>query len=385
LRQVHARHSFPRENMSVRVVVARPFLDAVLATLALEPEGTLRVTAGVRSSPERLELFLPTSRRAGPRARLRLRRPGPSSAPPTGLDLEFDPGGGAWASLRLDGRARPVDEVQVCGQHMERWTHGADPNDRLMTRSNARQRLQALGVTLVGSARLGSALALGLVRLGVRNLTLVDGDVLEDHSLDALECFPEAVGQHKVHALANYLAEVFPAVQVRAVAEPVESPAAFEACAGADLIVSAPDDNRARLAAALAASAHLRPHLDLGSGVFFAEGRRTAGADVRLMLPGLGCLLCAGGLDLSRRPTSDWRRQRAGSLRSLNQMAAGQAVALVQRLLSGGLSESVWIRLSTGQDGVLSCEEMPWTFEPECRLCARNSGAGDGAFPNNFQ
>jgi hypothetical protein len=219
----------------------------------------------------------------------------------------------------------------------------------------------------------------------VRRLTLIDADRLEEHSVDAVECLPSAVGQPKVQAVAGHLAGIAPEVAVVALARPLEDPAAFEACAGADLIVSAPDHNRARLAAALAASTCLRPHLDLGTGVFREGEAWTAGADVRLMLPAAGCLLCAGGLDLARRREPDWRRQRAGSLRSLNQMAVGQAVALVERMVAGDLARSAWIRLALGRDGILTSEEMPWRPDAHCPLCGPRGLDEDPGIPDGIR
>jgi adenylyltransferase/sulfurtransferase len=384
--------------MEVRLTLALPFYLRVQEALARDPARVLQEEAGSHRSSEGVELFLPRGSSAGS-ARARIFRSPPSLRRvshhywaaferrryerPT-LDLALDEDGGCSAALLVEREVHPVREVFLPGRWMERWTPGLAPPERVgavpvhgrfsryvgaLGGDAVHARLRKLEVALVGVARLGSGLAVALARAGVRRLTLIDADVLEEHSLDAVECSPIALGRAKVQAVAEHLAEIVPETLVRPLALPVEDPAAFEACAAADLVVSAPDDNRARLAAALAANAHLRAHLDLGTGVFGQGETWTAGADVRLMLPGAGCLLCAGGIDLARRREPNWRRQRAGSLRSLNQIAVGQAMALVERLVAGELGRSVWRRLTLARDGILAAEEMPWELDPRCPLC----------------
>jgi len=395
--------------MPVRLVLARSFLDAARAELDADPARVVRLEAGTRRGPDRLEVLVPARvERRAESVSVRIFRPPPALRRVSHhywraferrryehatLDLGLAPDGACCAAFLLGESVSQVDEVLVAGAGMERWRPAAPieagagevPERGAFSRyagalggSRAHGRLRDLSITVVGSARLGSALAVALARAGVRKLTLVDADVLEDHSLDAVECAADAVGRRKVEAVAAHLAVVAPGARVTALAEPVQSPAAYEACAAADLVVSAPDDNRARLTAALAAAAHHRPHLDVGAGVFGEGETWTAGADVRLMLPLEGCLLDAGGLDLERRAARDWRRQRAGSLRSLNQMAAGQAMALVERLVTGDLARSIWMRLVLGRDGRLATEERTWARAEGCRVCAR-AGVGDAA------
>lgn len=66
----------------------------------------------------------------------------------------------------------------------------------------------------------------------------------------------------------------------------------------ADLIVSCVDHDTPRLAAALLCHRFLKIHLDVGTGVTMDErGERLLAGDVRLLLPGQGCICCVGGLN----------------------------------------------------------------------------------------
>jgi hypothetical protein len=279
--------------------------------------------------------------------------------------------------------------------------------------------------------------------MGVGRLVLVDPDLVEIHNLDAMDGLDETdVGRPKVLAIAAFLSRHFPALDILAFPVGVESGGALEALAACDILISAPDSGHARLMVATVAAVYLRPHLDVGTGVFRGAnvattaagigmagpdertgaavmtgsggvgslrgarraepqaellggeamtagpgvgiGRRTrldAGADVRLVLPGEGCLLCVGGI---RRPNrarrnADWRTERAGSLRTLNQIGAHLGLHLIERLFSGDLAASSWLQLRTPPAAPFTLASVPIRRDPACPLCAR-AGHGDLAF-----
>ena len=115
------------------------------------------------------------------------------------------------------------------------------------------------------------------------------------------------------------------------------------------------------------------------------------GLDVRLVLPADRCLLCLGGV---RHPTlaqsvlqsaaaerafllrRDWQRERAGSLFSLNQVAVGLALRLLEDLVAGRIAESTWLHLDYGADGLPSLQRVEAERNAACPLCAR-AGRGE--------
>jgi hypothetical protein len=120
---------------------------------------------------------------------------------------------------------------------------------------------------------------------------------------------------------------------------------------------------------------------------------RIAGADVRLILPGHGCLLCQGGLRREVRAFEDlirgrnatgaidgvdeWRSQRAGSLGSLNQLAVALAVQMVQDLVAERLRTTTWAQLLIDDAGRLTVGyPRPDLRNGACDLCPR-AGLGD--------
>ena len=318
---------------------------------------------------------------------------------------------GAW---REAGRVAPIYSLRLLGPGLPEFAIGARPGIlpwRLPATAAEQQcwsrsmgalgeagwrRLTSLRTVIVGCGRSGSLMATALARLGVRRLTLVDPDRLELHNLGEMDVVRAAQrGDFKVYAVAEELerlqegigAQAAPRLKVEPIAEPVSSLRALEAARRADLLITCVDDEAARLAAAVLARLYLKPLLDIGTGVFEAAGnRRQMGADIRLVMPE-ECLLCVGGLnDLAVAQArliagqdvvtvEDWRRQRAGSLRSLNMLAVGLGVRLIEELVAGRLGESAWVRVEFDR-GLPHVERLDATRQPDCPLC-RFGGWGD--------
>ena len=254
-------------------------------------------------------------------------------------------------------------------------------------------RLRNLAFVVVGVSRVGSLVAHSLARWGVRRIALIDPDAVEPHNADAGE-FDLALdeGKPKVKAVARALARLPPASRrVDQINQRLLAPLAFSAAREADVIISCVDDDGARLVASTIAASHLRIHLDIGVQVNSDDtGGRTAGADIRLILPEdpPGCLACFGGFarpDALRRaagfdtsPPLAWNEVRAGSLRTVNQIAAHLGLRLIERLVSGEVSRSTWLRYEDAPLPTLR-EIVPrrsWT----CPLCFSYLGLGDAIY-----
>ncbi len=301
------------------------------------------------------------------------------------------------AAVRSTDAIEPLDRVSILGPAWQSTRPGPGssarpgntaPGDTRFSRTigalhgiEPLARLQSLAVAQIGSSRLGSLLAASLAKLGVQRITLIDGDHLEDHHLEAMDLLYSAALRDtvpKVTALADSLAAIAPTVAIEPIAEPVEHPTALRALTRAGLIVSAPDRAEPRVLAALCASAYHRIHLDVGTGIFGDADSLEAGAEIRLTLPGEGCLLCAGGV-AETPDVEDWRDQRAGSLRSLNQLATGYAMFLLERVAAGTRAGSVHVIVRLDREGRMEVEERLVERRADCPICAA-SGQGDGVW-----
>jgi len=158
------------------------------------------------------------------------------------------------------------------------------------------------------------------------------------------------------------------------------------------MLICCADNDGARWLAGVLAALYLKPLLDLGTGVLpAAEGQGTpdAGADIRFLVPGDRCLQCLGGIaheehlretlrsrarEQAFQQERRWPTERAGSLRSVNQIAVGLSLRLFEEFLQGLRTESVWLRWSSNANG--SCQRIQANTGPGCRVC-RWQGSGD--------
>jgi hypothetical protein len=266
------------------------------------------------------------------------------------------------------------------------------------------QRLTALRFCLIGAGRTGSLIAMTLARQGVQSLTMIDPDVVERPNLDAMDALTtHDLGRRKVTALTKKLRHALPRTHITALPQSIMSTEARLLAKSADVLICCVDDDAARLVSGALACCYVKPLLDIGTGIFHHQlpapqahasykivpqpthARRVLGADVRLILPNDGCLLCWGGVANPHRaiqhwrtgqPRRPWHTERAGSLRSLNAIAAHLGVRLLEDLVTGRLTQSVWLRFETDDRGMPSLQHLPARRRSACPLCALQ-GIGD--------
>ncbi len=251
------------------------------------------------------------------------------------------------------------------------------------------QRVRSSSVGVIGCGRNGSAAAMDLTMLGVRQVVLIDDDRDEPNGLDAtLGASPEGIGQFKVMNRSSALQRLRPDdVEVTPVCSSLLDPGVVDQLRDVDLIVTCVDQDAPRLAAAMIANRLGKLHLDIGTGVLATEGGLQAGGDVRLLLPGVSCVACHGGLvdldvaryevaapagALRRGPRQAWFEQRAGSLLTINLVAVNVGIQLWLDLLAGRVTESRWCRLDWNDRGELHVQTVT-SPSAGCPIC-RNAG-----------
>ncbi len=314
-----------------------------------------------------------------------------------------------------DGRLEPLDSLRLVGPGMhalrlpgraelaeyppapdgvplrQRWSR------TIGVLGPAWQRLVGLRFGLIGAGRTGSVLARGLLRVGVRRLTLIDPDVLQRHNLgESDDCLGEKnVGRAKVDALRDALLPLCRWAEISTVAESVTHVRAIAAMKACDFLVSCTDHDSARLAAACAAALYCRPMIDVATGIARRpEGRM--GASVRLILP-TRCLVCTGGLGLAEARDvlasgaverafhlgRRWDAERQGSLASLNHLAAALAQRMIEDLVAERIRETTWLHLEYDDHGraVIIYPPLPAAGAAPCPVCSALSGLGDEGLP----
>ena len=329
-----------------------------------------------------------------------------------------------WGSVRADVGIEPLHDLALVGaglyilhidghHHQGPTIHPSFSNQQavaMQTRWSRTigalgaegiwERLTRLRIAVIGCGRTGSLVAVMLARLGIPQLTLIDPDLIEPHNLGEMDAITDAdLGRPKAEAIADHQRALMPhpLASPLPVVAPIHHPEAHAAVTACDVLVCCCDNDAARLTTAVLATLYHKILIDVGSGIFFdaptaprQPGHRTMGADIRLIVPGDGCLLCHGHLtnyaqavaNLVTRwtpPTSqsDWRRQRAGSLRTLNQLAAALGIQMLQDLVAERLRASTWAQVEISDTGQLSVQYPPsLTPARGCALCAK-AGLGD--------
>jgi hypothetical protein len=249
--------------------------------------------------------------------------------------------------------------------------------------------LQTRTTVFIGLGRTGSPLVHSAVRLGMPMLG-IDPDVVEAHNLDG-DFSPLHEGWTKASALRKQLTPLArpgasPDLRCLDVASPAAG-ALIAACDGA--IVTSVDNSRALLWADAWAKALNKVHIIVASGLSSPGG--LAEAEVRVLLPGEGCVLCAGGLaeplDLVRENLSkthaprdgSFEAERPGSLRSWSVLAGHQALRALEQVAAGRVRHSLFRRLTEQEDGGLRVEDRAvWRpmGMPDCAMCRTLQGAG---------
>lgn len=354
----------------------------------------------------------------GPDFRLACEHPAPAVAV---LWLRSD--GVACAALRERGRWQPCDTLRIAGARWAQvplpWTvhpvvstpamgqartHAAERHEAVDGQRRDSRLVAALGppvlsrlqnsrVTLVGVGRIGSRLAHGLVRLGVRHVLMIDPDTVELHNLDG-DIPPLLEGRSKVEAVMRFVRPLLrPGATVDARHLPIASPVAGGLLAETDVVIVCVDNDAARLWANAWALAH---HINLiaittGQHTDPATGQRLAAAELRLLPAGTGCLACLGGWaqadtlaaqlqsPLPPPTPADVRQQRPGSLRSWAGIAADMGLRMLEQLAAGDVDHALFRRLQETPNGGLEVHDStlpPQALPHGCGLCAALRGAG---------
>ena len=122
--------------------------------------------------------------------------------------------------------------------------------------SEERAALESARVGIAGAGGLGSNCAMHLVRSGVKHITIVDFDVVNESNLNRQFFFRDQIGQKKVEAIKANLLRIEPDADIRAVDIRLDASSAREIFADCGIVVEAFDavDAKVMLVSAFASS-----------------------------------------------------------------------------------------------------------------------------------
>jgi molybdopterin/thiamine biosynthesis adenylyltransferase len=280
--------------------------------------------------------------------------------------------GALWAPDGL----RPLGTIAAIGRSARVLScpPGLAPGDREL---DARQRdalgelhlhLRNLSVALVGCGGLGSPLAEQLVRMGLRELVVIDHDLLDTES-NVRRVFGSrredlVAGPAKVDIIGRHLEALGLDTRIVRVKGNVVTEPVFRHLLDVDVIIGATDTHVSRAILNDLPSTYLLPVIDVGVRVGKRSDGNLAGlvAELRLLSPDRPCLWCRNVLDpdmirienLPREEQSKLRREgylvgtlgeSAPSVTTLGVLGSGMAGCALLGLLSseGDQLPSSWI------------------------------------------
>jgi len=249
--------------------------------------------------------------------------------------------------------------------------------------------LQTLTVVVVGLGGLGSIIAILLVRLGVKNLILIDPDRAEVSNLNRLAGATFKDGQknkYKVDISKNYLNSINPECVVTVVTESVLDEAVAEYLKQGHVMFSGLDNQSSRDYLNRFSVEYMIPYFDCGTGIQVDDNQRIvhAGGQVRIVIPGMGCLQCINGIDLDQAQQEQFpeaERQiaiqrgyiagadvKAPAVVTLNGIAANLAVTQLLAWATGFKTVQRYLFYDFMEDIVIPCD---FSRNPSCFTCSK--------------
>ena len=168
---------------------------------------------------------------------------------------------------------------------------------------HGQELLQQITVGIVGLGGLGSVVFELLVRLGIGKIIIIDHDIVEESNLNRLAAstLADAIKKRtKVSMLKQYAVRINPGTKVIALCKNIHDEGVLNHLKCCDAIFGCTDNQSSRAILNSFVIEHLIPYFDTGTGIEAnsAGNIEHAGGQVRVVIPGSGCLNCINGIDL---------------------------------------------------------------------------------------
>jgi ThiF family len=202
-------------------------------------------------------------------------------------------------------------------------------------------------VAIVGAGGTGSCVAELLVRLGVRNLLLIDNDTLSNSNITRVfGSTPRDVGRSKIEVLRDHLTLIAPDLSCSIVKGMITLKGVAKNLCGSDVVFGCTDDNAGRLVLSRLATFLLTPVIDVGVLLSSDRSGLLSGIDGRIttLIPGAACLVCRNRVDMARAaaemrtPSERQRLADEGYAPALGQIEPA-VVAFTTAVAAAGVNE----------------------------------------------
>jgi molybdopterin/thiamine biosynthesis adenylyltransferase/proteasome lid subunit RPN8/RPN11 len=209
--------------------------------------------------------------------------------------------------------------------------------------SDAQGRLETIRVGIVGLGGTGSLVLQQLAHLGIRDLVLIDADVVEESNLNRVVGTTRSdLGKPKVDVAAELAARINPDIRVEARRESVLQARTARSLAATDFVFNCTDSHGSRAVINQVAYQYLVPTIDMGVAITVSEAKIShITGRVQLLAPGVACMTCANLLnseEIRRDLMTEFERQKdpyisggvepAPAVISLNSTVASLAITM---------------------------------------------------------
>lgn len=253
---------------------------------------------------------------------------------------------------------------------------------------------RSANLVVVGAGSGGSELFRQLAANQPASLISVDPDVVKIHNLNNLphtSLKSAKLKEKKLSSLLRHTHRNNPNITLRGLPYRIQDLRVknyIENHERIDCIFSFVDNHQATMAAGLLAQDCRTIHIAVGTLIRKDETGVSQQIDVRLFEARRGCASCIPWMGerairdglyelhrpegaLARGVPSRWNDNgRIGSSLSLNCIAAGLAVGLLQRYLNGQVTRSTWLRWLPNATGLPIIVEEPVSADPRCPFCS---------------
>jgi molybdopterin/thiamine biosynthesis adenylyltransferase len=257
--------------------------------------------------------------------------------------------------------------------------------------AEGQSRLTQTSVAVVGLGGTGSLVAQQLAHLGVRDLLLIDRDVLDPSNLNrTVGATPAAVGEPKVVVAERMIRAICPSARVQSVNTDVLEQGVARQVAEADLVFCCTDSHASRHLLNQLSYQYLVPVIDMGVAIDAREDVRPQFAGhVKALAPGLPCLWCTESLDpqqvreemmsAEHRQADPYFASGAGAPQpaviSINSTISSLAVTMFLSMVAGVPAPARYVIYDGNRSRV---NAVTATTNPDCNFCSEHSTALGG-------
>ena len=306
-----------------------------------------------------------------------------------------------------------LDRITILGKQVKRIRPSPDESESIGADRFSRQvqifgtpgqkTIEALKIGIVGVGGTGSLVAESLSRAGVKDILLIDHDVVEESNLTRIfGAFVGDIGKSKVDVVASHIEKLGgkpTTVLDSALKQSVLG--RFKCC---DLIFSCVDNDSSRAILNRFAYQYLIPVIDMGIRLDARKGRMVAAAGrVSVVMPGATCLRCSGHIDPERiRAEITPAKQREHLVKEGYILGISETVPSINSLnaVIAGLGVTAGLNLFVGlTGGEQPCDQLydatagevftvAPRHEPGCDICDSTKGLkslGDLQIVSSYQ